>query len=73
MNEDQLVLICIIIGLIAGAPLGYLLGRYRITVKRVEVEEGEHFLSTVNKDTVTIRRLERLREYESANDVKGSK
>jgi membrane protein DedA with SNARE-associated domain len=41
MNEDLLTLICLIIGLIAGAPLGYLLGRYRITIKRVEVEDEE--------------------------------
>ena len=39
MNEDLLTIICIFVGIICGAPFGYLLGRYRIKIRRVEEPE----------------------------------
>jgi hypothetical protein len=39
MTEELLVIICLIIGIICGAPLGYLLGRYRITIRKTELIE----------------------------------
>ena len=42
MNEYLLTVICVLIGIICGAPFGYLLGRYRIKIRRVvEDEEPE--------------------------------
>ena len=39
MNEYLLTVICVLIGIICGAPFGYLLGRYRIKIRRVVFQE----------------------------------
>ena len=39
MSEELLVVICLLVGIICGAPLGYLLGRYRIKFRKVVLHE----------------------------------